>query len=100
MGLDAAGHHAAAMKEDEAGQGALAFADRRIKAIAELAGPPRQGAVGRRDIGGLGAGKLHELGQRQAPLDRGRPRARSGRGCGHHGQKSLGNRVERHGGSG
>ena len=74
---------------------------RRIEAIADVAGGARQGAVGRRDIGSLGAGELHQLGER---LARARPRSAVSRAAGEAAAIMVRNRlamgIERHGGSG
>ena len=50
VGLDAAGHHAAAMEEDETGRGAALIVGR-IKPVGDISAGARQDAIGRVDAG-------------------------------------------------
>src|SRR4029077_17824994 len=96
MGLDTAGNHAATMEKDEARQWFAGGIRGSKKAIGKGASRARQRAVRSAHGRYIGAGELHQFGERLAAGFSARSRSIARRGGGPHGKKALCLGIEGH----
>src|SRR6516225_2441463 len=99
MGLDTAGDHAAAMKEDEARQRFVGGIRRHIETVGNRASRTRQPAVDSVHRRYIGAGEMHQFGECLAAGFSARAQSIARSGGGHHGEKALCQGIEGHFGS-